>query len=614
MSDRIHIAPPNTGVAYLGHTLTELLYAAVDTYGGKSKLSHKSGSEWVTWTLNEFRRESEELAVGLRELGLQPGSKVAFYMHSDVHFCIADMACLIAGLINVPIYLTHSLESIEYVINHAEAHTLIVSDESQFNNVQPILERTGITKVIVARGSVPRVSTDDLACYGLPAVQGLGRDNMGGDSDYVDRLLRDIKVDDVATIIYTSGTTGVPKGVVLTHENLSSNGMTSFSGMDGYRSGPGGEVGLSFLPLTHVFARALHYGFLGYGTDVFFSTPDRVAEDFIDVRPTVFATVPRVLEKVYSRILERGESLSATKRKLLYWAIELARKFDVGSKPSGVYKLKMSVADKLVFSKWREVMGGRVRYVISGGAALSKELADIFSAAGINIIQGYGLTETSPVITFTRPSRNKTGTVGEPIPGVEVKIAEDGEILTRGPHVMKGYYKAPEKTAEVIDDDGWFHTGDIGEFDGTFLRITDRKKDLFKLSTGKYVMPQPLENRLKVNPHIEQAVVVGPGYKYCSALIFPEESILRAYADSVGIDGKKAMAELVVEPAIIRRYQELIDKANEGMAPWSTIKHFALIPEVLSMDDGLLTPTLKVKRTKVYERYATEISKLYASH
>ena len=364
--------------------------------------------------------------------------------------------------------------------------------------------------------------------------------------------------------------------------------------------------------MTHIFARTLHYGYVYYRTSVYFTTPDQLGEDLKKVRPTVFATVPRVLEKVYSRIREKAATLTGLKKQLLQWSLDLAGRYELGREPEGLYAFWLKLADLVVFRQWREALGGRVKYVICGGAALNADLANIFAAAGVNILQGYGLTETSPVITFNRPHQNRAGTVGTPLPGVEVRLADDGEILTRGPHVMQGYYKEEEKTAEAIDADGWFHTGDIGEFTDTgFLRITDRKKDLFKLSTGKYVMPQPLENELTAEPLVEQAVVVGAGHKFCAALIFPDQDTLRVFARSRGIGASNSAEKLIEHPVVRRRYQELVDEANRGMDHWSTIKRFALVPAHLTIDNGLLTPTLKVKRRQVHEQFADEIKALY---
>ncbi|MEM9665747.1 MAG: AMP-binding protein, partial [Bacteroidota bacterium] len=373
------------------------------------------------------------------------------------------------------------------------------------------------------------------------------------------------------------------------------------------------ECILSFLPLTHVFARSLHYGALAFGADIYFTTPERLAGDLKKIQPTIFATVPRLLEKVYGRILEQATTLTGLKKKLLDWALELAQQYELGTEPEGRYAAQLAVADQLVFTKWRAALGGHIKYVICGGAALNAQLANLYAAAGVTVLQGYGLTETSPVITYNRPGQNRAGTVGQPLPGVEVRIAADGEILTRGPHVMQGYYKNPEKTAAVIDEEGWFCTGDIGEVteDG-FLRITDRKKDLFKLSTGKYVMPQPLENHLSTHPLIDQAVVVGTGHKYCTALIFPNHETLRVYAEVHHLGHQQPMEVLAADPGIHQRYQALVDEANLGKDAWSTIKRFRLLTEPLTVENGLLTPTLKVRRTQVRERYAAEIDQLYA--
>ena len=471
-----------------------------------------------------------------------------------------------------------------------------------------------VKTVIVAEPPVGRTSglPEGVELITMAALRERGRARLETDVEAIPALLGQIDPHDVATLIYTSGTTGRPKGVVLTHENISSNGLTSFSGLKGYAGGPDGEEGISFLPMTHIFARTLHYGYLYYRTSVYFTTPDRLGEDLKKVRPTTFATVPRVLEKVYSRIREKAATLTGVKQRLLNWSLALAERYELGQTPTGLYALQLRLADVLVFRQWREALGGRVRYVICGGAALNADLANTFAAAGVTILQGYGLTETSPVIAFNRPDRNRAGTVGEPLPEVEVTIADDGEILTRGPHVMRGYYKDEERTSEVIGEDGWFHTGDVGEFTPEgFLRITDRKKDLFKLSTGKYVMPQPLENELTAEPLVEQAVVVGAGRKFCAALVFPDQDTLRVFARTRGLGADVSVEELVEHPAVRQRYQELVDEANRGMDPWSTIKRFRLVPEHLTIENGLLTPTLKVKRRPVHDRFADEIDALY---
>lgn len=612
MDTRIHTAPPGTGVACLGRTLPSLMYQSVEQWGNAVTLAHQRDGKWVSLGLDDFRRRSERLAVGLLSLGLKRGDRVAFYMESDVGFCLADMACLIAGLVNVPIYLTLPDEAIAHVLDHSGARVLVVSTDEHADLLESVVSGRHFDAMIVAEpGGSPAVNAGTPR-FGFAELEAVAEEV---DRTALEELLSTIDPKDLATIIYTSGTTGVPKGVMLSHENLSYDSVTSFSGMPSYRRGPDGELGLSFLPLTHVFARALYYGFLETGTRTWFTTPDLISDAMKEIRPTIFAAVPRVIEKVYARFLERGALLGQPKRKIFEWALGLARKFKLGEEPEGFYRMQLRLADRLVYSKWREGLGGRVDYVISGGAALSAELANIFSAARIEILQGYGLTETSPVIAFNRPTMNRAGTVGVPIPGVEVKIAADGEILTRGPHVMLGYYRSPEKTREVIDAGGWFHTGDIGRFDEDgHLRITDRKKDLFKLSTGKYVMPQPLEHRLGAEVLIDHAVVTGSNKPYCTALIFPSESALRTLAETYGLPSDRPLKSYFEHPRVVGRFQKLVDKANQGIERWSTIKRFTLLDEPLTVEGGLLTPTMKVKRSLLSERFADVIEAMYSNH
>lgn len=612
----IHTAPEGTGTSYRGMTLTEILYEAAARTKNPRLLNQPQGDEWRPFSLDDFRRHSEETAVGLLAMGLERGDRVATYMESDAYFCIADMACLIAGLIDVPIYLTHAPEQVKFVIDHSEANTVVVSTLKHLDEIREVLSECPTVKhVVVAEMSYddePEPLPNELAITNIGDVRELGRGRIHDDAGQLEELRDRVQPDDLATIIYTSGTTGQPKGVMLTHENISHNALTAFSGMPDYESGSDGEVVLSFLPLTHIFARSLYYGYIYHSSTLYFSTPERLAQDFKKVQPTIFATVPRVLEKVYGSILERIAGMSGVKRAIAEWALSVGERYETGREPSPFLKLQLQLADRLMFAKWREALGGSVKYVISGGAALNPRLSDLFAAAGVTILQGYGLTETSPVITFNRPGRNRAGTVGEPIPDVEVKIADDGEILTRGPHVMKGYFRDDERTSEVIDADGWFHTGDIGEFtEEGHLQITDRKKDLFKLSTGKYVMPQPIENRLTAHPMIEQSVVVGSGYKYCTALLFPEQDKLKAFAKSRGVDREADVEDLLKKETVRDRFKELVEKANEGMDPWSRVKRFRLVAAHLTPENGLLTPTMKVRRAKVQEEFSGEIESMY---
>ncbi len=617
MPESIHTAPPDAGACVLGKTLPELLYEATEAYENPRALNQPTDDGWVPMSLDRFRKQAEETALGLLELGLERGDKVALLMASDVHYCVVDMGCLIGGLIDVPLYLSSAPEQMQYVADHAEAEALVVSNPkrlAQAADLLPDLPRIE-TVVLCDPGEgdegIPELP-DRVELKTLDAVQELGRTAVEDRAAAIDELRAQIDADDLATIIYTSGTTGRPKGVMLSHENISSNAITSVGELEDFEDGPEGEVVISFLPLTHVFARMLQYAYMYRGLSIYFVHPDNLVEALPRVRPTVFASVPRVLEKVYAGIKKKIMAMEGTQKAIGKWGLEVAQNYDVTEPSSALYKAKHAVADRLVLRKWRAALGGRVKYIVVGGAALQPDLANILAAADITTLQGYGLTETSPVISYTRPQRNKPGTVGEPLPDVEVRIADDGEILTRGPHVMQGYYKAPDKTDAVMEKDGWFRTGDIGEFDEEgFLKITDRKKALFKLSTGKYVMPQPIENRMSSDPLVDNAVVVGSDRKFCAALLFPAQDQVRAQADELGLDPEQAVDDLLTEQDIIDTYRSLVQRANEGMDPWSTVKRFALIPDELTVDSGLLTPTLKVRRPQVHEAYADEIDALY---
>ena len=612
MPSQIHTGPDIDEPVVLGKTLTSLMYEACSKYGDgncPNAFNQPTGDGWQAYSLADFREQSEEIALGLRGLGLERGSHVGLFMESDVFFCMADMGCLIGGLIDVPIYLTHADASVKYVLRHSECQAVFVSSPKELRTLAPILaDVPDVRYVIVAEdyedASVPDVP-ERVQVLTLDALRARGRERREERS--IEKLLVTIQPEDVATLIYTSGTTGQPKGVILTHENISFNAMSAFGGLKtDYEPGPKGEVALSFLPLTHIFARALHYGYMAHATPVYFTSSDNLADSLKKVRPTILASVPRVLEKVYGNIKRRAETLSPVKKRLLEWSLRLAETYEVGKQPSAAFRAQKLILNPLVYKKWREGLGGRMRYLVVGGAPLSARLTNIFAAAGITALQGYGLTETSPIITYNRPRRNRAGTTGEPMAGVEVQIADDGEILTRGPHVMQGYYKEEEQTRESITDEGWFHTGDVGEFTSEgFLKITDRKKDLFKLSTGKYVMPQPLESRLGAEPLIEQAIVVGSGRKYTSALIFPNQEALE---ESEGGTDIEAMLE---DPEVIERFQDMVDKANEGMDPWSQIKRFTLIAAELTPENQMLTPSLKARRSKVQEKYQDAIDQMY---
>jgi len=614
-SENVYIAPPGSGTLTLGKTLPDLLCEASGRYVNRRALNQPDGDGWKSLSLEEYMRYSEEVALGLSGLGLSHGDRLALYMESDVSFCVVDMACLLAGVIDVPLYLAHAPEQIRYVLVHSEAKVVAVSSGKHLEEIRDALSACpAVSAVIVAEGGIPDGASlpDGVKAYTLDEVQESGRRRLQENAEAIAGLRERVGPQDIATILYTSGTTGQPKGVVLTHENISANAVTSFSGMPDYRTGEDGEQIISFLPLTHIFARALHYGFVYRGSSVYFTSQEFLMQHIAEVRPTIFATVPRVLEKVYAAVLTRIAGMSGVQKAIASWALSTGERYDVLSKPGGMYALSLKVADRLLFSKWRKALGGRVHFLISGGAALGAKLTNLFAAADIAVLEGYGLTETSPVISFNRKGRVQPGTVGEAIPGAEVTIAEDGEILTRGPYVMQGYYKNEALTSEVIDEEGWFHTGDIGEFGPEgYLRITDRKKSLFKLSTGKYVVPQPIENRLRAHPAIEEAMVLGSGFRYCTALVFPDMDKLGDYARSVGAGEGVSGEDLIALPDVQSHLRHLVEEANAGMDPWNRIKRFRIVLASLTTENNLLTPTLKVRRRQVEEAFAEDIREMY---
>jgi len=617
MPGSIHTAPPDADEPVLGKTLPDLLYSACDRYANPRALNQPQGDgEWMPLSLDRFRVQAEETALGLLDLGLERGDKMALLLESDVPFCILDMGCLLAGIIDVPLYLSSSPEQMQYVTEHAEASTMAVSNPKRLQQAADLLPDLPKIETVILCEPEPETDRPELpdrvTLVTLDEVRARGRSSTTDRPGAIADLRSRIDADDLATIIYTSGTTGRPKGVMLSHENMSSNAISSVGGLTDFDPGANGEVALSFLPLTHVFARMLQYAHMARGISIYFVHPDHLVTALPRVRPTVFSAVPRILEKVYSGIRKKIRTMGGVGKIIGEWALRVAQTYRMGEATSPGYRLKRAVADRLVFRKWREALGGRVKYIVVGGAALQPDLANLFSAAGITVLQGYGLTETSPVIAYTRPERNKPGTVGEPIPGVEVNIADDGEILTRGPHVMQGYYKQPDKTAEVLTEDGWLRTGDIGEFDDEgFLKITDPKKNLFKLSTGKYVMPQPIENQLSSDPLVDKAVVVGNDRKFCGALLFPDEDQVRAQAEELGLDGHSSFEDLLQDASIVDAFRTRVTAANEGLDHWATVKRFALVPDELTVESDLLTPTLKLRRPQIRETYADEIEALY---
>ena len=568
---RIAQAPPDSGRVALGRTLPSLLAEAVRENPNPTALNQRTDDGgWIPMSLETFRRRSQHLALAFRDAGLRAGDRVALFTHSDTSFCLADMGSLIAGLVDVPIYITHAEAAMRHILVESEARALVVSDAALYETIAPVVARLAaagegnleFVAFVATPASMPELP-DGLGGTTFDALEARGAELHAEDPERAQRYEDALDASDLATLLYTSGTTGLPKGVMLSHENISSNAIASFTGLTTLKRGPE-EVVLSFLPLTHIFARTLQYANFWYGVSTYYSHPDLIREDFQTVRPTMFASVPRVLERAFERIQATGAALTGFKRRVFDWSMKVAARYDVEAPLTGFDGLQLKVADRLVLSKWREALGGRVRTIPVGGAALRAELVNMFGAAGIDILQGYGLTETSPVVSFNRAGFNRAGSVGPALAGTEMAIADDDEVLARGPHIMLGYYRQPELTEEVIDDDGWLHTGDLGSIDEDgYLTITGRKKNLFKLSTGKYV---------------------------CAALVFVAPGALEERA----FDDADLRRELI----------EALERGNEDLPPWSAVKRAALIEAELTIENGALTPKMSVKRSVVLERFA----------
>ncbi|MEJ8758558.1 long-chain fatty acid--CoA ligase [Pontibacter sp. H259] len=565
-------------------------------------LAAKVNGQWVKYSTQDVQNMANLISLGLLKLGIGKNDKVAIISFNRPEWVFADFGIQQIGAISVPMYPTITVEDYRYIFNDAEVKAIFVADSELYNKVVAATDGMEGIKEIYTFDEVHG------AKHWSDVVE-LGKQNENPEE--LDALRDAVTPEDILTIIYTSGTTGNPKGVMLTHNNIVSNvqGIVNYVPVDSKHRA------LSFLPLCHIFERMLLYMYMRIGVSIYYAESiEKVAENLKEVQPHIFTTVPRLLEKVYDKIVAKGMELTGVKRKLFFWALELGLKYDTQTDNGWWYNKQLALANKLIFSKWREALGGNVIAIVSGGAALQPRLARVFWSANIRVMEGYGLTETSPVITFNRyePENNMIGTVGLPIDNVEVKIAEaDGEILTRGPHVMKGYYNKPELTEEVIDKDGWFHTGDIGEIvNGKYLKITDRKKEMFKTSGGKYVAPQPIENKLKESVLIEQVMVVGDGQKYAAALIVPSFLGLQDYCQHKNIQ-YTSDAEMITKPEIIEKFKREVEKANIGLAQYETVKKFKLIPNMWTVETGELTPTLKVKRKIITNNYKAEIDGMF---
>jgi len=584
--------------------LFEFPYHQLENYNLKDALVTKYGDNWVKTSTQEYLDKANAISRGLLRLGVNKNDKIAIISSNNrTEWHITDIGVLQTGAQTVPMYPTISAEDYEYILNHSESQYVFESDDEVYEKLQSIKANVPLLKDVF--------SYNDIAgCKSWKEILELGADN--SNQDVVEDRKNNVNTTDLATIIYTSGTTGRPKGVMLSHQNIVSDVLMSAPRVP-LRAGD--TRALSFLPICHIFERMLTYLYQYYGISIYFAESiEKISDNLKEVKPHVMSVVPRLLEKVYDKIYAKGADLTGIKKALFFWALNLGMEYKPYKQNGAFYEFKLKIARKLIFSKWQEGLGGELELLVSGSAALQTRLTKVFCAANIPVMEGYGLTETSPVISVNdmRNSGFRVGTVGKVLDGVEVKIAEDGEILCKGPNVMMGYYKDETQTADVLKD-GYFHTGDIGEIDADgFLRITDRKKEMFKTSGGKYIAPQVLENTFKQSRFIEQIMVIGDGEKMPAAFIQPNFEFVREWAHRHhDINVGSTNEELCSNKMVIDRIQEEIDHCNEKFGNWEKVKRFELTPDVWSIDAGHLTPTMKLRRKIIKEKYSDLYQKIY---
>jgi long-chain acyl-CoA synthetase len=582
----------------------------LEKFSKEDMFANKENGEWRKYSTTEIKNTVDSLSMGLlhAKIGYQDGTiegrdKIAILSNNRPEWMILDMAVQQTGAVLTPIYPTINVNELEFILNDAAVKLVFVSDEELFNKVQSIRSKT------------PSVQ----AVYTFNSIQSALHWKELLHSGTVEDLLQlkaikaNIKPDELATILYTSGTTGFPKGVMLSHHNILDN-VNNVNDIlvpvCNYK-----DKALSFLPLNHIFERVVTYIYLFNGVSIYYAESlETIGENLKEVKPAVFSTVPRLLEKVYEKIIAKGREQKGIKKSLFFWAVAIGSRYEVDKNQGIWYNLQLAIANKLIFSKWREALGGNINAIVTGAAACQVRLLRVFTAAKIVIMEGYGLTETSPVISVNcLDSHNRRfGTVGPVIKNVTVKLAEDGEICCKGSNVMMGYYKRPDLTAECIDNEGWFHTGDIGVWaEGRFLKITDRKKEIFKTSGGKYVAPQPIENKMKESPFIEQMMVVGAERKFTAALIVPSFDNLATWCAKNNIKTDN-VSEMLANPKVIEHYKNIVEKFNELFNPVEQIKKFELMEGEWTINGGELTPTLKLKRKVIMDKYAASVERIYA--
>ncbi len=583
--------------------LFDLLEHGKKVYANNPVLAAKQNGTWFELSIDDYIENVNNISYGLLALGLNKGDKVATISNNRPEWNFVDMGVSQAGMVHVPIYPTISNEEYQHILKHSESRVVFISDKQLYANIKPIAD------------TIPEI----IGVYLFNEVEGIpnwtevlekGRENAENFKAKLEEIKSSVQPSDTASIIYTSGTTGLSKGVMLSHSNFLSN-VEACQSL--FPLGPG-DMSLSFLPLSHVYERMVNYYYQFKGVSVYYAeNMGTIGDNLKELRPTVFVAVPRVIERTYDKIIAKGKDLTGIKKQLFFWAVNLGYRYK--EEGNGLfYILQLKLARKLIFSKWKAALGGRLKFIISGGAALQPRLARVFYAAGIPIYEGYGLTETSPVIAANQavvPGNLMFGSVGPVISNIEVTIADDGEILMRGPSLMQGYFKSPELTAEAIDPEGWFHTGDIGKFErGKFLVITDRKKEMFKLSSGKYIAPQVIENKLKESFFIEQVMVVGENEKFASAIVSPNFSFLHDWCSRHKVHFQNNQ-ELIQMPEVVKRYQREINEINSQTGQHEQIKRFRLVPDQWSPQTGELSPTLKLRRRVVYEKYSDVLEGIY---
>jgi long-chain acyl-CoA synthetase len=578
----------------------DLLPNCVSKLNKDDTFANKVNGEWKKYSANEVIEIVNNVSLGLMKLGVKKDDKVAIISPNRPEWNFVELGIQQLGAVSVPMYPTITIEDYKYIFNDAEVKFIFVSGEellAKVNEATKTLEGiNGIYTFDVVEGAKHWSEVTDLA--------------KGEDNAQLEPFKAAVEPDDLLTLIYTSGTTGQPKGVMLTHDNIVSNidGIVTAESLP-LRSD---EKALSFLPLCHIYERTDIYVYMYYGVSVYYAeSMETIADNLREIKPHVFATVPRLLEKVYDKIVAKGYELSGIKKQLFFWALNLGLKYDPMKSMGWWYDTQLKIARKLIFSKWQEALGGNIKLIASGSAALQPRLSRIFWAAGIPIVEGYGLTETSPVISSSLLHDFRVGCVGTVLPNIELKIAEDGEICVKGPSIMIGYYKKPEATTEAIDSDGWFHTGDIGELsEGRYLKITDRKKEIFKTSGGKYVAPQLVENKLKESVLIEQAIVVGEGQKFPSALLIPDFNALKEWCSRNSIEYSDD-AQIVENQKVKDKINEEVKSLMMDIAQYERVKKVILLPKLFTIDSGELTPTLKLKRKVIHGKYKELIEGMY---